>query len=86
MRNAVINGIHVILTATLIINIKTYNYEKDNIIVAYNKKHVNKLIEELGMYHLYRRFKNHDDVMEHIKKEFSILGCNYIEGGISELI
>ena len=62
---------------------KKYVY---HIIVAYNKKHVNKLIEELGMYHLYRRFKNHDDAMEHIMKYASILGCNYIEGGISELI
>ena len=61
---------------------KKYVY---HIIVAYNKKHINKLIEELGTYHLHIRFKNSDDAMERVAKDVAITGCDYIEGDIIKI-
>lgn len=62
---------------------KKYVY---HIIVDYNKKHINQLIEELDMNHWYRRFKNHDDVMKDVMDDVTFLKCNYIEGDIIKLI
>lgn len=61
---------------------KKYVY---HIIADYNKKHINQLIEELGMNHWYRRFKNHDDAMDYVMKDVISLRCNYIEGDIINL-